>query len=56
MTAAPELVRLSLNIAQAHSDAGATAHGKRLVYGGHTIAIAAAHATRALPNLVTIVA
>ena len=28
----------------------------RLVYGGHTIGIAAAQATRALPNLVTIVA
>jgi acyl dehydratase len=56
VTAAPELARLSLNVAQAHTDAGATAHGKRLVYGGHTIGIAAAQATRALPNLVTILA
>jgi acyl dehydratase len=56
VTAAPELVRLSLNVAQAHTDAGATAHGRRLAYGGHTIAIAGAQATRALPNLVTIVA
>jgi acyl dehydratase len=56
VTADTELVRLSLNVAQAHSDAGATAHGKRLAYGGHTIGIAAAHATRALPNLVTILA
>ncbi len=56
VTAAPELVRLSLNVAQAHTDAGATAHGRRLAYGGHTIAIAAAQATKALPNLVTIVA
>lgn len=56
VTAAPELVRLTLNLAAAHSDAGATAHGRRLVYGGHTISIAAAHATRALPNLATIVA
>jgi acyl dehydratase len=56
VTAAPELVRLTLNLAAAHSDAGATAHGRRLVYGGHTISIAASHATRALPNLVTIVA
>jgi acyl dehydratase len=56
VTAAPELVRLSLNVAQAHTDAGATAHGKRLAYGGHTIGIAAAQATRALPNLVTILA
>jgi acyl dehydratase len=56
VTAAPELVRLSLNMAQAHLDAGATAYGRRLAYGGHTIGIAAAHATRALPNLVTILA
>jgi len=56
VTAAPELVRLTLNLAAAHSDAGATAHGRRLVYGGHTISIAAAHVTRALPNLVTILA
>lgn len=56
VTSAPELVRLTLNLAAAHSDAAATAHGRRLVYGGHTISIAAAHATRALPNLATIVA
>ena len=56
VTAAPELVRLTLNVAAAHSDAGSTAHGRRLVYGGHTISIAAAHVTRALPNLLTIVA
>lgn len=56
VTGAPELVRLTLNLAAAHSDAGATAHGRRLVYGGHTISIAASHATRALPNLATIVA
>lgn len=56
VTGAPELVRLTLNLAAAHSDAGATPHGRRLVYGGHTISIAASHATRALPNLATIVA
>ncbi len=56
VTAAPELVRLTLNVAAAHADAGATALGQRLVYGGHTISIAAAHLTRALPNLLTIVA
>ena len=56
VTAAPELVRLTLNLAAAHSDAGSTPHGRRLVYGGHTISIAAAHVTRALPNLLTIVA
>ena len=40
--AAPELARLSLNVAKAHPDAGASAHGRRLVYGGHAIGIAAA--------------
>ena len=54
VTCAPELARLSLNIAAAHTDPGATGHGRRLVYGGHTIGIALAHATRALPNLVTV--
>jgi 2-methylfumaryl-CoA hydratase len=56
VTAAPELARLTLNVAMTHTDAGASAHGKRLAYGGHTIAVAAAQATRALPNLMTIVA
>ena len=56
VTAAPELARMTLNIAAAHIDAGGSAHGRRLAYGGHTIAVAAAQATRALPNLVTIVA
>ncbi len=56
VTAAPELARLTLNVAMTHVDAGASAHGRRLAYGGHTIAVAAAQATRALPNLVTIVA
>jgi acyl dehydratase len=55
VSAAPELARLSLNIAMAHHDARSGA-GRRLVYGGHTIGIAAAQATRALPNLATIVA
>lgn len=56
ITAAPELARLTLNIAGAHTDAGATPHGRRLVYGGHTISVAASQVTRALPNLVTILA
>ena len=53
VSAAPELARLSLNVAMAHHDAQ---DGRRLVYGGHTIGLAASHATRALPNLVTVVA
>lgn len=56
VSAAPELARLSLNVAIAHHDATAGADRRRLVYGGHTIGIAAAQATRALPNLVSVIA
>lgn len=56
VTAAPELARLSLNVAMAHHDHRAGMAGARLVYGGHTIGLAAAQLTRALPNLATIVA
>jgi acyl dehydratase len=56
VSSAPELARLTLNVAAAHHDAASTAAGRRLVYGGHTIGIAAAQATRALPDLVTFVA
>jgi acyl dehydratase len=56
VTCAPEMTRMTLNIARAHTDAAASPYGKRLVYGGHTITLAAAQITRALPNLVTIVA
>jgi len=54
VASAPELARLTLNVAAVHHDAAA-AGGRRLVYGGHTIGVAAAHATRALPKLLTIV-
>jgi acyl dehydratase len=56
VTLAPEIARLTLNVAAAHTDAGASAHGRRLVYGGHTISLAAAQVSRALPNLVTFLA
>ncbi len=56
VSAAAELVRLTLNLATAHTDATTTEHGRRLVYGGHTISVAAAHASRGLPALATIVA
>jgi acyl dehydratase len=56
VTGAPELARLTLNVATAHTDATLSPHGRRLVYGGHTISIAAAHATRAIPAIATIVA
>lgn len=56
VSSAPELARLSLNLASAHHDAAATGRGRRLVYGGHTIGIAASQLNRALPALATIVA
>ena len=56
VTCAPELARLTLNLARAHTDADASAYGRRLVYGGHTISMASAQITRALPNLVTLLA
>ena len=56
VTCAPEVARMTLNVAGAHTDAGASTYGRRLVYGGHTISIASAHITRALPNLLTLVA
>jgi acyl dehydratase len=52
VSSAPELARLTLNIAATHHDW--RAGGQRLVYGGHTIGLALAQATRALPNLVTV--
>jgi acyl dehydratase len=56
VTCAPQLVRLSLNAAAAHSDPASSGRGRRLVYGGHTIGIALQHVTRALPNLLTVAA
>jgi acyl dehydratase len=53
---APELARLSLNIAFAHHDAVAGRENRRLVYGGHTIGLATAQLNRVLPNLVTVLA
>ena len=56
VSAAPELARLTLNMAAAHTNVEAGLNGRRLVYGGHTISVAAAHATRALPALATVLA
>ncbi|MEI7894682.1 MAG: MaoC family dehydratase [Myxococcales bacterium] len=56
VTSAPELVRLTLNQAMTHTDATTSAYKKRLVYGGHTISMGASQISRALPNLVTILA
>ncbi|GAB2869780.1 MaoC family dehydratase [Nocardioides pacificus] len=55
VSGAPELARLTLNVAAVHHDAHA-AGGRRLVYGGHTIAVAASQVIRALPNLATVLA
>lgn len=52
VSSAPELARLTLNIAATHHDS--RLGGKRLVYGGHTIGLALAQATRLLPNLVAV--
>jgi acyl dehydratase len=52
VSSAPELARLTLNIAATHHDW--RVGGQRLVYGGHTIALALAQASRLLPNLVAV--
>ena len=54
VSGAPELARLTLNIAATHHDSRVA--GTRLVYGGHTIGLALAQTTRLLPNLVTVLA
>ena len=53
VSSAPELARLTLNIAATHHDAR-VGGGRRLVYGGHTIGLALAQTSRLLPNLVTV--
>jgi acyl dehydratase len=55
VSSAPELARLSLNVAAVHRDRHAHRDGRRLVYGGHTIGLAAAQASRSLPEIATIV-
>ena len=56
VSSAPELARMTLNMAMTHFDAAASTYGQRLVFGGHAIAMAAAQTSRALPNIVTILA
>jgi acyl dehydratase len=53
VSAAPELARLSLNVAAVHHDRHAHHEGRRLVYGGHTIGLAAGQASRLLPEIAT---
>jgi acyl dehydratase len=52
VSSAPELARLTGNVARVHHDAGPSG---RLVYGGHTIGLALHQAVRALPGLLTVV-
>ncbi|MBY0286551.1 MAG: MaoC family dehydratase [Mycobacteriaceae bacterium] len=52
VSSSPELARLTLNIAATHHDW--RGGGQRLVYGGHTIGLALAQASRLLPNMVTV--
>jgi acyl dehydratase len=52
VSGAPELARLTLNVAATHHDS--RVGGRRLVYGGHTIGLALAQAARLLPNLATV--
>lgn len=51
VTAAPEIVRMTLNMAMTHTDASRSLYGRRLVYGGHTISVAASQLTRVMPDL-----
>jgi acyl dehydratase len=53
VSSAPELARLTVNIAAVHHDQSA-AYGQRLVYGGHAIGLALTQAARALPSMVTV--
>lgn len=54
ITLAPELVRMTLNMAMTHTDASRSVYGRRLVFGGHTIAMAAAQMSRVLPTTLTL--
>jgi acyl dehydratase len=54
VSCAPELARLTLNVARVHHDSRRS--GRRLVYGGHTIGLAFSQACRALPEIIAPVA
>jgi acyl dehydratase len=55
VSSAPELARMTLNLAHVHHDAFSQPTG-RLVPGGHTIGLALAQLTRTLPDLVSVAA
>ncbi len=53
VTSAPELARLTQNLAPVHRDPTAGG-GRRLVYGGHTIGLAQASLHRLMPSTATV--
>ncbi len=56
VSSARELVRLTQNRAAAHRDARVGSNGRRLVFGGHTVALAQASLSRLTPDLLTVLA
>ena len=52
---ATALVRISHNVAAAHRDVDRSPYDRRLVYGGHTIALASASLTRMMAGFATVV-
>lgn len=52
---ATALVRITHNQAAVHRDSDASSYEGRLVYGGHTIALAQASLARVLPGLATVI-
>lgn len=52
---ATALVRITHNQAAVHRDAGASSYPTRLVYGGHTVALAQASLDRVLGGLATVI-
>jgi 2-methylfumaryl-CoA hydratase len=56
VSSAPELARMTLNMAMTHFDAAQSTYKLRLIFGGQAIALALALAVRALPNMVTVLA
>ncbi len=53
---AASFARITHNRAIVHRDSTASMYGKRLVYGGHVVALAQASLTRCLPHIATVVA
>ncbi|MEC7924664.1 MAG: hypothetical protein VYB80_05530 [Actinomycetota bacterium] len=54
VTQASSLVRLTHNVAAVHRDAEASPYPQRLVYGGHTVALAQASLSRMFPGVASI--